>query len=98
MGRSQLVRAQEDRRDEFYTRGSDIAEEFGAYLGADPGFLRGKAVYCPCDLPGAVRDSGLFVSARSSCRMGPGYTDEGLRGRGGAVQAAPVPAPCVVPG
>lgn len=86
MGRSQLVRAQEDRRDEFYTRGADIAEEFGAYLGADPGFLRGKAVYCPCDLPGEsafpeyfAGRFGEFGLSRVVCT---GYV-EGGRGRKG---------------
>lgn len=52
MGRDQLIKAQENRSDEFYTRTADISAEFDIYRANDPDFLRGKTVYCPCDLPG----------------------------------------------
>jgi len=63
MGRGQLVKARESRSDEFYTRESDIGAEFSAY---PEGTLEGKAVYCPCDLPGESAFPKFFADNFSS--------------------------------
>jgi hypothetical protein len=51
MATSNLVKAKNEKNDEFYTQYVDIQKEIEAYLEYNPNVFRKKVVYCNCDDP-----------------------------------------------
>lgn len=51
MATSNLVKAKNEKNDEFYTQYIDIQKEIEAYLEYDRNVFRNKVVYCNCDDP-----------------------------------------------
>lgn len=51
MAISNLIKAKNEKNDEFYTQYGDIQKEIEAYLEYNPNVFRNKVVYCNCDDP-----------------------------------------------
>ena len=50
-GNKELISANKEKNDEFYTQYHDIEKEITAYLEYNPDVFRGKTILLPCDDP-----------------------------------------------